>query len=87
MQEDLFKNDNLLQYALDTSVNKKYSVEKTLKKAELNYGIFSAALLAVAGILIEYISFSAFIISVITVLLYIVSLKVFYQLKERTHEN
>ena len=67
--------------------NKKYSVEKTLKKAELNYGIFSAALLAVAGILIEYISFSAFIISVITVLLYIVSLKVFYQLKERTHEN
>lgn len=67
--------------------NKKHSVEKTLQNAELNYAIFSAALLTAAGIFIEYMSFFAYIVSIITILLCIVLFKVFYQLKERTHEN
>lgn len=62
--------------------NNFYSVEKTLKKAEYNYAILSAALLISAGVYIKYVGFYSYIISVIVLLFFLILFKTYYQLKE-----
>lgn len=46
--------------------NELYSAEKTLKQAEFHYGIFSALILLLAGILLKYLSFDTYILILIS---------------------